>query len=66
MDEITRKLTLDMLQGYAKRPEQRFRQFIILTPHKLSEVIPDNFVRIWHVREPDRHSAAGLQQQTLD
>lgn len=66
MDEVTRKLTLDNLQDYARLPEQRNRQFIILTPHRLPDITPSKFIKVLNMNPPERHSAAGLQQQTLD
>jgi hypothetical protein len=66
MDEATRSLSLQMMQRYAlERPEQRQRQFLILTPHRMNEVTPTNQVKILFMPEPQRISAHGLQQQTL-
>eukprot|EP01039_Chlorochromonas_danica_P001809 gene1809-1976_t len=65
MDEPTRKLTLDLLQEYSKQADQRGRQFIILTPHKLGDLRPSNMLRIFQMAEPVRQSANGPQQQTL-
>ncbi len=66
LDNVARKLTLDQLQRYAFRPDQQFRQFIIITPHDLSDVKTNPNVRIHRMTDPDRRqSATGLQQQTL-
>lgn len=65
MDEPTRKLTLDLLQEYSKQADQRGRQFIVLTPHKLGDLRPSNMLRIFQMPEPVRQLAHGPQQQTL-
>lgn len=65
MDEPTRKLTLETLVHYAKETDQRERQFIILTPHKLGDLRSGRYLRIIKMPEPVRNSAHGLQQQTL-
>lgn len=67
LDNVARKLTLDQLQVYAFRPDQMFRQFIVITPHDLSAVTATPTVRIFKMADPERRtSASGLQQQTLD
>lgn len=67
LDNVARKLTLDQLQLYAFRPDQQFRQFIVITPHELSSVKSGPNVRIFKMQDPERRqTASGLQQQTLD
>ncbi len=66
LDNVARKLTLDQLQRYAFRPEQLFRQFIVITPHDLSDVKTGPDTRIHKMADPERRqSASGLQQQTI-
>ena len=66
LDEVARKLTLEELQKYALRPQQRGRQLLIITPNSLSDVITSNDVRIQKMAPPARNVAHGLQQQVLD
>ena len=66
MDEPTRKLTLDILKAYIQQPDQRNRQFIILSPHTLGDTAPTRTLHIKKMPEPTRLSAQGPQQQTLD
>lgn len=65
LDEITRKLSHQMLAQYANKVNQRGRQFIIITPHKLKHITTTNQVRVIKMNDPERHSATGPQQQTL-
>jgi hypothetical protein len=65
MDEPTRKLTLDLLQRYRRQADQSGRQFIILTPHTLSDMRTGPTLRVHQMADPTRISAHGLQQQTL-
>lgn len=66
MDNITRRLTLEALQTYAKSPDQSNRQFIVITPHEVSAVTTGPSVKVISMPEPQRMSAHGLQQQTLN
>ena len=66
LDEVARKLTLEELQKYALRPQQRGRQLLIITPNSLSDVITSNDVRIQKMAPPTRNMAHGLQQQVLN
>jgi hypothetical protein len=66
LDNISRRITLDQLQSYAKRADQANRQFIIITPHEVSAVHTGPSVKIIQMPEPIRASAQGLQQQTLE
>ena len=66
LDENMRKKTLDQLVAYTKKADQKRRQFIILTPHKLSHVKTGPAVRIFKMAAPDRRASHGLQQQALD
>lgn len=67
LDNIARKLTLDQLRKYATKPDQAFRQFIVITPHSLNDVKTGPFVHINRMADPERNrnSASGLQQQTI-
>lgn len=68
LDEVTRSRTLTLLQNYALHPEQKKKQFIIITPHNLIGVdtLKDpGKVKIVKMHPPKRISAHGLQQQTL-
>lgn len=66
LDEVSRKVTLDELQKYALRPQQRGRQFLIITPNNLNDVITSDDVRIKRMQPPARNAAHGLQQQVLN
>jgi len=69
MDEASRKLTLKLLTEYALKPEQRGRQFIIITPNNLSHVKTDaSNVKIIQMQPPDRRerAASGPKQRTLE
>mmetsp|Transcript_27900 Transcript_27900/g.38361 ORF Transcript_27900/g.38361 Transcript_27900/m.38361 type:complete len:123 (+) Transcript_27900:30-398(+) len=67
MDELTRKETIMMMEYYIERPEQKGRQFILLTPNNLSHVSVSNKVRVKKLPDPVNHqSAHGLQQQTIN
>jgi chromosome segregation ATPase len=66
LDEMARKMTLDQLQTYAFLPQQRNRQFIIISPHKLNDVKTNSHVKIIRMADPKRRAAHGLQQQTID
>jgi len=67
LDEISRKITLDEMEKYALSVHQRSRQFLIVTPHKIStkERGTSNDVRIQKMSDPVRISAHGAQQSTL-
>lgn len=68
MDEASRTLSLEMMQSYAlDRPDQRLRQFLILTPHQLAGKVKNGppLCRIHNMPEPVRLSAHGLQQTTI-
>lgn len=65
MDEISRKLTLDQLKKYSMNEDQINKQFLIITPHKIPDVVTSERVRIVMMPEPVRNSAVGLQQTTL-
>ena len=65
MDQKARSKTLELLKLHALSAEQQSKQFIILTPLQLNDVITSNKVRIHGLRPPDRVQAHGLQQQTL-
>ncbi len=66
LDEVSRKLTLLQLQDYASSAIQRGRQFIIITPNNLNDIVTSDKCRILKMPDPVRRSAHGLQQQTLD
>jgi chromosome segregation ATPase len=65
LDEHSRRVTLNNLQEYALKQEQRGRQFIIITPQNLNDIKTSSDVRIKTLAAPSRLSATGLQQQTL-
>ena len=66
IDSVARRLTLDQLQAYSRSEDQRFRQFIIITPQTLADVKTSQFVHIFKMPDPVRQSAVGPQQQTID
>ena len=65
LDQIARKVTLNLLQDYALRPEQRGRQFVIITPQSLSDIRTTAQTRIHRMQPPVRSSAHGAVQTTL-
>jgi hypothetical protein len=67
LDNMARQLTLEQLLQYARKPDQAFRQFIIITPHSLNHIKSKigPLVHIHQLQDPGRNSASGLQQQTL-
>lgn len=66
LDQVARKLTLDILANYALGKEQKGRQFIIITPQDLRHMTTSNEVRIHKMPDPERINANVAQQQTLD
>jgi len=54
LDQITRKVTLDTIKKYALDKEQKGRQFIIMTPQSLSDVITTDEVRVHRMPMPVR------------
>ena len=54
-----------MLRKHALEPAQKTKQFVVLTPQRLNDVVTSNLVRIHALHAPERSSAHGLQQQTL-
>ena len=64
-DEVARQKSLEMIIEYAKKPEQRHRQMIIITPHTLKNITTNDFVGIFKMPNPAR-STHGLQQTTID
>lgn len=65
LDQHAREKTLIDLQAYALAPEQRGRQFIIVTPQDLSTIITSNDVRVKRMPRPERLSAHGLVQTVI-
>ena len=66
MDQKTRSKTLDLLKTEAECPLHQHKQFIVLTPQQLNSVQTTNMVRIHSLKAPERITAAGLNQQTLN
>jgi chromosome segregation ATPase len=66
LDEISREITLKTIQQYALDKEQKGRQFIILTPHNVTGVVTTDEVRVKRMPAPQRRSAIGPNQTTLD
>lgn len=68
MDEARRNDTLVAIRQHALSPEQRNRQMIVITPNTLASVKTNNTkeVRIFKMLDPEKRSAHGLQQTTLD
>ena len=69
MDEGSRKLSLEMLTEYAFTPEQKSRQFIIITPNNLNHVKTNPKIKIIQMQPPDRRersAAGGPRQRTLE
>ena len=65
MDRKARSKTLEMLRKHALAEDQLTKQFIVLTPQRLNDVVTSNVVRIHSLQPPDRSSAQGLAQQTM-
>ena len=65
MDTQARRLTIQTLIHIAKQMEHR--QFIFITPQDLSSVTPEEKVKIFKMRAPERNQqAGGLMQSTLN
>ena len=65
LDAVSRKIALMTLVEIAKKMDHR--QFILITPQDLSNITPDDKVRIFKLNPPARSNAVGgLTQQTLD
>ncbi len=65
LDEHARQITLQTIKRYATQPEFQNIQFFIITPHNLKQIQTSKMVRIQQMPEPQRSSAIGLQQQTI-
>ena len=66
LDEMSRKITLDQLISYTKSASQKDRQFIVITPNNLKDVITTKQVKVVKMKDPKVVSAHGLQQTTID
>ena len=65
LDPVARKIALTSLVEVAK--EMKHRQFIFITPQDLSALKPDNSLKIFKMKAPERNSqVGGPTQQTLD
>jgi chromosome segregation ATPase len=65
LDPVSRKIAMDTLVEIAKKMDHR--QFILITPQDLSNITPDDKVKIFKLLPPARSNAVtGLTQQTLD
>ena len=65
LDTQARKLTIQTLIHVAKKMEHR--QFIFITPQDLSSVTPDDKLKIFKLKPPERNQVAGGPlQQTLN
>ena len=66
LDEVSRTTTLKLLQDYANSSQNKGRQFIIITPHRLDNIVTTPNCQIVRMKDPERRTATGLQQQTLN
>ena len=66
LDEMSRKITLDQITEYALDVKQSSKQFIIITPNNLKDVRTSQRCKIIAMQNPERRSATGLQQRTID
>ena len=66
MDEILRRNTLNYLKEYVLLTLQRSSQFIVLTPHNVGDLQVSESLRVRKMADPERRSAHGLQQQTIN
>ena len=65
LDPMSRKLVLETLIEVGQ--QMKHRQFIFITPQDLSNITPNNMLRILKLNPPTRSDVAGLpSQQTLD
>lgn len=69
LDQVSRKITLMELQKYALEPEQRGRQFIIITPQDLHGIVSSSTVKHLRMPAPERRARSAISsehQTTLD
>jgi chromosome segregation ATPase len=66
LDELSRTLTLQQIQDYAKDVKQAKKQFVIITPNSLKGIRTGNSTKVVKMADPERRQAHGLQQQTID
>lgn len=65
LDPVSRKIAMDTLVDIAKKMDHR--QFILITPQDLSNIVPDDKVKIFKLSAPVRgNSVGGPTQQTID
>lgn len=65
LDTKSRLMTLHAIKEHALSPQQRNKQFIIITPNSLDSIHTTKELRIHRLKPPERKSAKGLQQQTI-
>ena len=66
LDEISRRVTLDIIQRYVMLPEMRTRQFIFITPNSLSDVVTNPNTQIIYLPKLVNLRAHGLRQTILE
>jgi len=66
LDQISRAVTLNQIQDYANARKNRKRQFIIITPHSLENIVTTSTCQIIRMKDPERRKANGLQQSVLN
>ena len=66
MDQVTRARTLQEIMEQALAPQNRDKQFVIVTPQQLNNVVTKNEVRINKMPNPKREGTHALHQATLD
>ena len=65
LDQISRAQTLKQLKDHANKRQNQGRQFIIITPHSLENIVTTRTCKIVRMKDPERRKASGLQQSTL-
>lgn len=66
LDAVARKITLEQLLQYSIAPEQKGRQFIVVTPLNLDGIGTNAKVKIIRMRPPNRNGAREAVQATID
>ncbi len=66
LDEMSRKITLDQIVEYALDVKQSSKQFIVITPNNLKDIRTGHRCKIIAMQNPERRSATGPQQRTID
>ena len=66
LDEFSRTVTLNQIQDYAKSVITGKKQYIVITPNSLKGITTGESTKVFKMPDPQRRTATGLQQQTID